>query len=297
MVCFLIYVFYVLFKNTQKIMHLHAYHHLCFNLVIFSISLILSCITLLICRENTASGILPAIFATIPLLILLFIALYDKFLILLEENSCNKIQAEISRMEQNYFEQIESHLNELHSIRHDMRNHLIILDEYAAKKDYEKLHEYILKIEGFFETPPLFETPSAIVSSLLNEKYHAARCRNVDCSIFTDFPYIHMDDFSIITILGNLLDNAICAASKCQNGWITICLRQLDSYLEINVKNNHTEPIIEREGVFKTTKKNSPMPHGIGIKNVRKAVTALNGQITISYTDELFDVCILVPNY
>ena len=43
--------------------------------------------------------------------------------------------------------------------------------------------------------------------------------------------------------------------------------------------------------------KNKNLLHGIGIKNVRKVVSDLNGQIDISYTDDTFHVGILLPNY
>lgn len=45
------------------------------------------------------------------------------------------------------------------------------------------------------------------------------------------------------------------------------------------------------------TKKDKNLLHGIGIKNVRKVVSDLNGQIDISYTDDTFHVGILLPNY
>lgn len=193
--------------------------------------------------------------------------------------------------------QIEANLKELHSIRHDMKNHLIIIDGYAAQQNYEKIHDYIRKITGSFQSEPLFDTPSSTVSALLNEKYHTAKRNNIDCRIQTDFPYIHIDDFSIITILGNLFDNAITAASKCENGWIHVDLYQSDSYLELEMQNNHVENIKEKNGEFSSTKEYKNLLHGIGIKNVRKAANALNGQITITYTDEIFKVHLLIPNY
>lgn len=295
--CFLLYIFYVLYTNTQKMKDFHTHYQLYFNLIIFCISLMLSYVTLYICRDNSTAYVLPAIFSTISLLIVACISLYDKFLALVAENTRHKIQSEIRRMEQEYSMQIEANLKELHSIRHDMKNHLIIIDGYAAQQNYEKIHDYIRKITGSFQSEPLFDTPSSTVSALLNEKYHTAKRNNIDCRIQTDFPYIHIDDFSIITILGNLFDNAITAASKCENGWIHVDLYQSDSYLELEMQNNHVENIKEKNGEFSSTKEYKNLLHGIGIKNVRKAANALNGQITITYTDEIFKVHLLIPNY
>ena len=296
-VIFLLYVFYVLYTNTKKMRDFHAHYQLYFNLVIACISLMLSYTTLYICRDNSSSYVLPAIFSTITLLIIICISLYDRFLALVAENTRQKIQYEIQRMEQTYSEHIDANLKELHSIRHDMKNHLIIIDGYASQQNYEKIHSYINRITDSFHSEPLFDTPSNTVSALLNEKYQLARRQNITCQIYTDFPYVHIDDFSIITILGNLFDNAITAACKCEKGWIHADLSQSDSYLALEIQNNHIETIKEHNGDFLSTKEDTHMLHGIGIKNVRKAVEALNGQLSISYTEDTFTVHVLVPNY
>lgn len=296
-VCFLLYVIYVLYTNTKKMKDFHTHYQLSFNLVILSISLMLSYVTLYICCENSTTYALPAIFSTIALLIIVCISLYDKFLALVAENTMHKIQSELDRMEKEYSSQIESNLAELHSIRHDMKNHLIIIDGYATQQNYKKIHTYINKINGCFQSSPLFDTPSSTVSALLNEKYHIAKNKALDCRIHTNFPYVHIDDFSIITILGNLFDNAITAASKCESGWIHVDISQSDSYLEIAMENNHVEKIQEKNGNFISTKEDKNLLHGIGLKNVRQAVDTLNGQISISHTAETFHVNILVPNY
>lgn len=74
-------------------------------------------------------------------------------------------------------------------------------------------------------------------------------------------------------------------------------LSQSDSYLALEMQNSHTETIKESNGEFITTKEDKNILHGIGIKNVRKAVEALNGQLSITYTKDTFTVHILVPNY
>ncbi len=296
-ILFLTYIFYVLYTNSKKMRDFHTHYQLSFNLVILGISLMLSYVTLYICRENSATYALPAIFSTIALLIIVCISLYDKFLVLVAENTRHKIQSELDRMEKEYSNQIESNLTELHAIRHDIKNHLIIIDGYATQQNYEKIRAYIQKINGSFQSSPLFDTPSPTVSALLNEKYHIAKNKVLDCRIQTDFPYIHIDDFSIITILGNLFDNAITAAAKCESGWIHVDISQSDSYLEIAMENNHTEKILEQNGDFISTKGDKNLLHGIGLKNVRQAIDTLNGQISISHTAETFHVDILVPNY
>ena len=294
---FLTYITYTLFTNSRKMRDFHTPYYLYFNLVILGISFLLSYTTLYICKITPDNYTLPFFFTIIALLIIACISLYDKFHTLISENTNYKIKSELNRMKQIYSMQIEENLKELHSIRHDMKNHLIILDGYAQQKDFEKIHSYIERIEEIFVSSQVFDTPSDTVSAILNEKYQTAKRYHIDCQINFSFPNIHIDDFSIITILGNLLDNAITAAAKCEAGWIHIDLYQSDSYLDISIENSHREILQKKNGEFVTTKQESNLLHGIGLKNVRSTVETLNGQLTISDTPETFCVNILVPNY
>ncbi|HJC44216.1 MAG TPA: GHKL domain-containing protein, partial [Candidatus Mediterraneibacter gallistercoris] len=208
-----------------------------------------------------------------------------------------KMQAEINRLQTDYALQIDENLKILRSVRHDIKNHLIIIDGYAAQKKFEKIHEYISRIGDRFKDTAPIQTSSTAVSAILNEKSALAQQKNISCEITCDFLDLKVDDFTMITILGNLLDNAITAASKCADGWIRANLQQQDSLLTITIDNSHAEEIREKDGVFTSTKTGKPNIHGIGIKNVRKAVSDLRGQIDINYTGSTFHIGIVLPNY
>ena len=296
-VSFLTYIFYVLYSNYKKNRKIRSHYYLYFSVIILAVCLLLSYATLYICRREPESQIMPLLFSTLIILVLLCISLYDKFLILIEENANYKMQAEINRLQKDYALQIDENLKILRSVRHDIKNHLIIIDGYAAQKKFEKIHEYISRIgERFKDTAPI-QTSSTAVSAILNEKSALAQQKNISCEITCNFPSLKIDDFTMITILGNLLDNAITAASKCSDGWIKADLQQEDSILVITIDNSHAEEIQEKDGVFTSTKTDNADIHGIGIKNVRKAVNDLRGQIEITYTENTFHVCIMLPNY
>ena len=296
-VSFLTYIFYVLYSNYKKNRKIRSHYYLYFSVIILAVCLLLSYATLYICRREPESQIMPLLFSTLIILVLLCISLYDKFLVLIEENANYKMQAEINRLQMDYALQIDENLKILRSVRHDIKNHLIIIDGYAAQKKFEKIHEYISRIGARFKDTAPIQTSSTAVSAILNEKSALAQQKNIPCEITCNFPSLKIDDFTMITILGNLLDNAITAASKCSDGWIKADLQQEDSILVITVDNSHAERIREKDGVFTSTKTDNADIHGIGIKNVRKAVNDLRGQIEITYTENTFHVCIMLPNY
>ena len=293
----LTYIIYALTSNLAQINITKNIYILFFNAVIISISVILGYTTLSLNLWDSGSTVLPVIFATIFVLIIICISLYNKFLSIIEENTNYRIKLELDKMEKEYSVQIDDKLKQLHSLRHDMKNHLIILYGYATKNETDHICAYINRIADDLSLTNTVDSGSHIVSALIAEKEKIAKSQNIRCDINISTPDINIDDFSITTIIGNLFDNAIKAAAECEHGWIRFSITQTGSYMNIVIENSCSGNIIENNGEFTSTKNDKVLPHGIGIKNVRKVVSDLNGQIDFSYTDGYFSVKAEIPNY
>ena len=293
----LTYIIYALTSNLVQINITKSIYILFFNAVVISISVILGYTTLSLNLWDSGSTILPVIFATIFVLIIICISLYNKFLSIIEENTNYRFKLELDKMEQEYSAKLDDKLNQLHSLRHDMKNHLIVIDGYASQHNDKKIHEYIHNISEDLSLTNAVDSGSHIVSALIAEKEDKAKSQNIRCEINISTPDINIDDFSITTIIGNLFDNAIKAASECEHGWIRFSLTQTGSYMNIVIENSYSGNIIENNGEFTSTKNDNVLPHGIGIKNVRKVVSNLNGHIDFSYASGYFSVKAELPNY
>ena len=293
----LTYIIYALTSNLVQINITKSIYILFFNAVVISISVILGYTTLSLNLWDSGSTILPVIFATIFVLIIICISLYNKFLSIIEENTNYRFKLELDKMEQEYSAKLDDKLNQLHSLRHDMKNHLIVIDGYASQHNDKKIHEYIHNISEDLSLTNTVDSGSHIVSALIAEKENKAKSQNIRCEINISIPGINIDDFSITTIIGNLFDNAIKAAAECEHGWIRFSLTQTGSYMNIVIENSYSGNIIENNGEFTSTKNDNVLPHGIGIKNVRKVVSNLNGHIDFSYASGYFSVKAQLPNY
>ena len=293
----LTYIIYALTSNLVQINITKSIYILFFNAVVISISVILGYTTLSLNLWDSGSTILPVIFATIFVLIIICISLYNKFLSIIEENTNYQFKLELDKMEQEYSAKLDDKLKQLHSLRHDMKNHLIVIDGYASQHNDRKIHEYIHNISEDLSLTNTVDSGSHIVSALIAEKEDKAKSQNIRCEINISTPGINIDDFSITTIIGNLFDNAIKAAAECEHGWIRFSLTQTGSYMNIIIENSYSGNIIENNGEFTSTKNDKVLPHGIGIKNVRKVVSNLNGHIDFSYASGYFSVKAELPNY
>lgn len=293
----LVYSIYILYTNNIKRKSSANFYSYAFAIILLGLSMLLGYITLSICIENPNSYKLIVIFSIIFLFLIICILLYDKFLAVIEENTNYRIKLELDKMEKDYSAQIDDKLKQLHSLRHDMKNHLIMIYGYATKNETDHICSYINRIADDLSLTNAVDSGSHIVSALITEKEKKAKSQNIRCEINIRTPGINIDDFSITTIVGNLFDNAIQASSKCDHGWIRFALTQTGSYMNIVIENSYIENIVESNGEFTSTKSDKLLPHGIGIKNVRKVVSDLNGQIDFSYSSECFSVKVEIPNY
>ena len=95
------------------------------------------------------------------------------------------------------------------------------------------------------------------------------------------------------TILANLLDNSIEAASKVEtNRFINFYVNQFNDFVVINIVNSMKDRPINKNNRFKTTKKNH---EGLGIENVRKTLEQYEGTMVVDYTEDEFKVNIVIP--
>lgn len=253
-------------------------------------------LTLLSNRFND-TWILPVIFSLIFIIIAICLSGYNHILLSLEENARQQVLISKYELENNYYENMKDSMEAFRSLRHDFKNHLIILNGYAAQNNLEKLQEYLEKISDNMTDAQIIQTSHDLTSAILNAKAMLCRQKNVPFHYKCCFQNIYISDFHLITILGNLLDNAITAAEKLDNGFISFSIEQTDTYLHITCENNHKERIIEKNGTFQSTKENPGIFHGLGIKNIQNSVNTLNGTLDIQYDNAQFSVSITVPNY
>ena len=222
---------------------------------------------------------------------------YRKLIEMTDEQIKQNVLLEKYSMQLSYVKDVDESLKTLHKIRHDFKNHLLIIDGYASKNEYDKQREYIQKLNDELGATKIYDTSNSLVSSILNTKNTVCKKHGVILNVDYQFQSINVDDFNLITILGNILDNAITAAAKTGSGIIDLSIIQLDSYLEITCKNNHCETLKEKNGTLLTTKKDNKENHGIGLGNVKDCVEKLHGQCNLEYDDMYFCIRITIPNY
>lgn len=143
----LVYIFYVLYIHGKRMKHINRFYQYLFSGIILCISLALSYLTLYICQTTEFDApTIPILMSALFLLIIACLEIYKRFINILEENMQMQIQLEKTKLTAEYSDTIDKRLKELHSLRHDMRNHFLTIDGYASMKRSESIHQYISQI-------------------------------------------------------------------------------------------------------------------------------------------------------
>lgn len=296
---FLVYIIfnmYIILKQLSAFPSGRIYKRYFLGITGLSVLLLVTCSMLLGSNIISQENVVPFIFSLLLIISLLCISIYRKVISVLEENTISKIEAEKHALEQDYYTHVQESLSTLSLLRHDFKNHLILLQGYASSGRLDELQNHINRLYDELAPTVLIETPSAVLSAIINAKNEDCKRKGISFTFEQHFSDIYFDEFHLITIFSNLLDNAITAAAKCEDGFIHLKITTLDSYLEIDCVNSHIETITKQGNRFLTTK-NQKEIHGLGIKSMTQSVEKLRGEMQIDYTMDTFHVNILMPNY
>lgn len=199
-------------------------------------------------------------------------------------------------MYENQIQLMKQSQRRIQSLRHDMKNHLLLMHMYISKKQYGKALDYLEEIGKYMDDYGQYvDTGNQEIDMILN--YMLARACKLGCSweakiqIPEHLP-ISKSDFNIL--LSNLLENAIEALEKAKEKTLYIGLKYQKGILVIQIYNSF-DGILEKRDKFRyKTRKNDKENHGIGMQNIQEIVDKYNGYQTIKATKSLYKTDILL---
>ena len=214
--------------------------------------------------------------------ILVIIILYQQIKEKQDEMFAGKtLEREILDMER-HFGQIEGMYDDIRSIRHDIGNHLSVINALADNRNITELKQYIGEWKGNFDgIQGSVRTGNVITDVVLSE--YAESCGKEGIPFKTDFHYpegFEVNVFDISVILNNALLNALEASKGLQSSGISIMSVRHDNVFIINVKNRISARVaIGEDGLPETTKNGGS--HGYGLRNIRNTARKYKGDLEI----------------
>jgi len=222
--------------------------------------------------------------------------LYDSLSIFYREKMERILLVQQNEYYSKQFEIMNSSYENARSIRHDIKNHLIALESYIKHDNAEKAIEYISQIiEASYGERALVSTGNVDIDSILNYKLEEARTKKIEVQSELNIPKeLNMETLDIVSILGNLLDNAINANMKLMEGRkISLSIKYNRNLLIISISNPF-DGYIETDGTRITTTQSDKERHGIGLNNINNILKKYDGTMEIVHDNSIFKVDILL---
>lgn len=186
------------------------------------------------------------------------------------------------------------------ALRHDIKHHLSELMLLANKHDVAEIQKYIDEMNSFLKNPnEIVASGNLEIDSVLNFMLQKAEkeLKTVDIKVMLPEKVRH--SFDINVMLGNLLENAIKAAGKTENKYLSVHIKLKRGILKVKIENSFEssctlcEKQNRKDTILKTTKPFTEQ-HGIGLKNVKKIVEKYNGTMAVTAQEGIFCVNLLL---
>ena len=199
--------------------------------------------------------------------------------------------------QQAHYAYLEKREYETKRFRHDIKNHLFVLENCMETQDYAKAYKYLdtlnEKVNAFSNH---VSVNNNIADAILNKFYSDAQEEGIELQVKGHFPLeCHIAPFDICTILSNLLSNAILAENQCGGKRVLVDIRYTKDEVLIFVENDYGHELQGKNGTLETTKVDS-FNHGFGLSNVKECVEKAGGYISISTKDNRFKVMLSMRN-
>ena len=260
-----------------------------------------SIVIILLIYTDTCTGIGLTI-VSIGLLIANFLMLYLYNLLL--HSISQQYEMEMLKTQlQAYANQLNVVLRgeeKIKALRHDIKHHLSELMLLANKHDVAEIQKYIDEMNSFLKNPnEIVASGNLEIDSVLNFMLQKAEkeLKTVDIKVMLPEKVRH--SFDINVMLGNLLENAIEAAGKTENKYLSVHIKLKRGILKVKIENSFESSYILRkeqnrkDTILKTTKPFTKQ-HGIGLKNVKKIVEKYNGTMAVTAQKGIFCVNLLL---
>ena len=199
-------------------------------------------------------------------------------------------QMDIYRSMQKNYEQQRRQL-------HDYKNQLDCIQGMLAENQVNDAISYIAKLTGNLRQNTNFiKTNHDVVNIMLNRKYQEAAEKGIAISFaVNDLSELALSEEEIVTLLGNLLDNALAACEKLDSNKVIHFKMILENeQLILSVRNPVAEPVQIKENKI-VIEKTPASRHGIGLLNVDSVIRKRNGTSVLKCDNGWFSFSTIIP--
>lgn len=238
----------------------------------------------------------------INLFVLVVVSILVWFLLIKISND-NKIKTDLllsNQREEMYKASVIStneHIEKLSQIKHDIKNNALTISTLIEEGEYQKAKMVCDSISKSTSSYTPVHCQNPVLNAILNVEIDKANSYYIDFTYNISHTLSFMDDADIVSIIGNLCDNAIEYLIN-----VSVELRKMNlsvsayrGFCCITCKNTIISSVLENNPELDTTK-NDILLHGKGLKILRSVAEKYNGEVIVKEEHNEFLVSIIIRN-
>lgn len=221
---------------------------------------------------------------TVLLSIILTYAFYGKTTRELDELYKAQKEAERVNADIAYYAILDKQNDKLKTFIHDEKNHLSVIKSLA---DNEEINEYVDKIYGEIAHYSMFgNTKNKMLDLMINKYQYICEAENIELYVsIKTANLLFIESPDLISLLGNLLDNAVEAAKSSVDRKIDLSINRVNG-LDILTCTNSCDTAPQATGKNLKTTKNDDGFHGLGIRSIKSVIKKYKGNFEWNYDKE-----------
>ena len=178
------------------------------------------------------------------------------------------------------------------ALKHDMKNHTLVILSYLEKTQIEEAKQYTSEILDKLNAMYTYiSVGNSLLNFIINSKLSKAKELEIEIKAEIEnlsFSYVDSIDFS--SLLGNILDNAMDAAVNSESKKLGVIIAHKKGFDTIAVKNSIDWSVLDRNPELRTSK--TEPDHGLGVRQIRAIVEKYGGELDIYEEQGMF--CVFV---
>ncbi len=241
--------------------------------------------------KRTSVAIMVASFAILVSVFLTF-TFYSRTSKRLDELYKEQSEAERVKTDTAYYAVLDKQNEMLKMLTHDEKNHLLAIKAIA---NIPEISAYIDRIYGEIKETSMFGNTNNKYLDLLLNKYQT-ECETNDIKFDHSIKTANlsfMDSADLISMISNILDNAVEAAKQSQDKTINLSINRNGSFDILSCCNSCDQKPTVSEGKLISTKR-KPGIHGYGMKSIIKTAEKYGGEVEWNYNENEHSFCVRI---
>ena len=220
-------------------------------------------------------------------------------------NKDNEIKTKLLLSEQkaNLYKQniisSNSQIETIKLLKHDMNNNILCIDALIEEENYDEAHNICHSLTNKYTSiGTIVNTENYLLNAVLNVEIEKARSYEIPIKLsITNDLKMFKNSSDIISLIGNILDNAISYLSKnkVKNNEINFSTGYEGSYSIIKCRNNIFDSVLFNNPSLKTDKEDKDN-HGKGITIINSIAHKYNGDVIIKERNKEFIITVILDN-